>query len=393
MGHFVVDFFSGALPIVVAALTTPLHLSQSQIGLIALAYSFSTALAQPLFGLIADSVYAPYLAMGGVVWQVALMGLAGLAGRFEMLLGLVAIGGLGSAAFHPPGAGSVPRVSSHEQRGSAMSVFLLGGNSGYAVGPLVAGFVLNRFEARGTLLLMAGAAVVVPVVAARLLRLRDYDREHPRETRPAAGAAPRRIPILAITLLAAIVGFRGWASQSMTNYLPQYFLAEGLEITLSGQALFIMASAAALGGFSSGILADRVGIHRVVAGSLLLTIPLMIAMRFTSGIALLAVIGGIGLFGLASLPLTLVLGQELLPGRPGVMSGLTLGFTFVSGGLGAAVTGNLAEKLSLDWVFMWLPILPLIAAAAAVVLWLVGSREAAAISAAPLDRTPDEASV
>ncbi len=377
MGHFIVDFFSGALPIVVAALTAPLELTVGQVGLIALAYSLATSLAQPLFGLIADSRYAPYLALGGVIWQVGMMGIAGLATSFEMLLVMVAIGGLGSAAFHPPGAGGVPRVSTRDQRASSMSIFLLGGNSGYAIGPLIAGQALARLGAKGTLILLAGAAVLIPMLAIRLLRI-QYQDHH--EAAPAAHTLQRTkplrrsIPVMAIVLLALAITFRGWASQGMNNYLPQYFLLMGTDVALAGQALTLLNVGAAIGGFTSGVASDRIGAHKVIVATLLMAAPLMLAFRFVSGPLMLVVIGGMGTFLLASLPLTLVLGQDMLPGRPGVMSGLTLGFTFITGGLGAAIIGAVAERIGLEQVFTWMPVLPLFGGLAALALMVHQAR-------------------
>jgi len=375
-----VDFFSGSLPIVLAVLTSPLGLTQTQVGLIAFTYSLSTSLAQPLFGLMADSVYAPHLALAGALWQVTLMGTAGLAGRFEALLGMVAIGGLGSAMYHPSAAGSVPRLSAPPYRGRAMSVFLLGGNSGFAIGPLVAGWVLNYFGARGTIILLIGGVLVLPFLAARLLRLRYAPPQigHPHSEAHSTPIQPANnlLPLAATVLLALVIIFRSWASMSLTTYVPQRLVELGESVDFAGSALFMMALAAAVGGFAAGFLADRIGPHKVIVASLVLATPLVLGLRFVSGTLLLGTMAGIGLCLLASLPLTLLLGQELFPGRPGVMSGLTLGFTFVAGGVGAAATGAIAERWGLALVFAWLPVLPLISGLAALALALINGRPA-----------------
>jgi FSR family fosmidomycin resistance protein-like MFS transporter len=379
MVHFTVDFFSGALPIVLATLTTPLHLTQSQVGIIAFTYSMSISLARPLFGLVADSIYAPRLALAGVVWQVLLMGLTGLAGRFELLLGLVAVGGLGSAAFHPPGAGSVPRLSTPEQRGSAMSVFLLGGNTGYAVGPLLAGFVLNRFGQQGMWFLLAGGLSVLPFLAWRLIRLRyePIAHTHPHE---AGSFAPTqaengRFPTALVALLSLLIIFRSWGTMSLTTFLPQLLQAQGDTVEFGGQALFLISIAGAMGGFAAGFLADRIGPHKIIIATLLAAGPLLVALPHSTGLSFLILSAAVGLCLMASLPLTLLLGQSLFPGRPGVMSGMTLGFTFIAGGIGAGATGAIAEIRGLDFVFQWLPALPLLSVIAAMAFALWQQRE------------------
>ncbi len=375
LAHFVVDFSSGAIPLIVAGQTAPLALTQGQVGLIAFTYSLTSGLGQPLFGLFADSVRAPLLALGGILWQAVLIGLTGLADRFEVLLGLVMAAGLGAAAFHPPGAGGVPRITPPDQRGSAMSIFMLGGTSGYAFGPLVAGAILNWLGPRSTLLLLLPVMISAPVVFRGLLRLRFDSGASPRLAARQSGATSHtlaRSVALGVGLLALLIMFRQWAGLSVNTYLPQHFLQQGQNVQYAGNIAFSMALGAAFGSLSAGFLADRLGRDRVIMVSLLLGALALYALIHVGGIGLPVLAFALGFFIDASLPLTLVLGQELMPRRPGVMTGLTLGFTFAVGGLGAAVTGAIAEQIGLPTVFEWLPMLLVLSALAA--LGLIAAR-------------------
>jgi FSR family fosmidomycin resistance protein-like MFS transporter len=370
--HFVVDFYSGALPLILAAQTTPLHMTQGQVGLIAFVYSLTTSLGQPLFGLVADTVRAPLVALGGMLWQAVFIGLSGLAGRFDLLLGLVAIGGLGSAAFHPSGAGGVPRISTQEQRGGSMSVFLLGGTSGYALGPLAAGFLLNTFGPHGTLILagVAGLASTVLVSALRRLRYEGAGDPHTHRADSPSGAA-RALGIAALVsvgLLALVIMFRGWASLSVSTYLPQLFLQQGKNVQYAGDIAFVISLGAAGGALAAGFLSDRVGRHTVIAASMLLSGPMLYGLVHSQGAWMLLSALALGFCTNASLPLTILLGQEIMPDRPGVMTGLTLGFTFIAGGIGAAITGDIAERTGLLAVFGWLPLLLVLGGVAALAL-------------------------
>lgn len=370
LAHFVVDFYSGAIPLVLAAQTTPLNLTPGQIGLVTLAYSIATSLAQPLFGLLADSVRAPLLALGGVLWQALFIGLAGLAGRFEVLMVLVSIGGLGSAAFHPPGAGGVPRVSTVDQRGGAMSVFLLGGTSGYAFGPLVAGWLLNAYGPQATLGLSGVALLASPVLVASLRHLR-YDESLPVQVSAppverAPGSGLSATAVLGVVLLALVIAFRQSGSLTVFTYLPQVFMLRGQNVAYAGNISFVLMLGSVVGSLSAGFLSDRLGRHGVIVLSLLVASPLLLAVTRAAGVWLpiSAFLLGVSIY--ASLPLTLLIGQELLPDRPGLMTSLTLGFTFVAAGIGAALAGRIAESVGLLTVFAWLPILPLLAWLAAV---------------------------
>lgn len=384
--HFVIDFYSGAVPLVLAAQTSPLHLSQGQVGLIALAFNLSSALGQPLFGLLADRKRAPLLALAGVLWGAVFTGMAGLATRFEILLVLMAIAGLGAAAFHPPGAGGVPRISSQDQRGSAMAVFLLGGTSGHAFGPLAAGIVLSALGPRGTLALALLAAVSAPFLFAALRRLR-YEALNSSASDATPSSTPRRTEGLgglltfSLILLALVILFRQWMDVSVVTYLPQHFLQQGRNVLYAGNIAFALSLGGMVGNLTAGFLSDRIGRHRVIIASLLLAAPMLIALMHAQGVWVVIFAFALGFCTIASLPLTLLIGQEMLPDRPGVMTGLTLGFTFIAGGLGAAVTGALAERFSLGTVFAWLPLLPLLAMVAA--LGLSSTQRGRGMAAAP----------
>ncbi len=383
--HFVIDFYSGAVPLVLAAQTSPLHLSQGQVGLIALAYNLSSALGQPLFGLLADHRRAPLLALAGVLWGAAFTGLAGLATRFEMLLVLMAIAGLGAAAFHPPGAGGVPRISAQDQRGGAMAVFLLGGTSGHAFGPLAAGIALSALGPRGTLALSLLAVASAPFLFAALRRL-HYGALNLSANDVASSSPSRHVEGLgslltfSLVLLALVILFRQWMDASVMTYLPQHFLQQGRNVLYAGNIAFVLAIGGMMGNLTAGFLSDRIGRHRVIIISLLLAAPMFIALMHVQGVWVVIFAFALGFCTIASLPLTLLIGQEMLPNRPGVMTGLTLGFTFVAGGLGAAVTGALAERLSLGTVFAWLPLLPLLAAVAALGLSMAQRGKRAAVA-------------
>ncbi len=381
LGHFVVDFYSGTLPLLLAVQTVPLGLTPGQIGLLALGYRMASSLTQPLFGLLADRLSARMLTLGAVVWQATFIGLSGLAGSFEVLLALTATAGLGSAAFHPPGAAGVPRVSTSEQRGGAMSVFLLGGTSGFAFGPLVSGYVFAALGPRGTLVLPLIGLAALPVLLAGLRRV-------PPAPRPGPAVVKAETPVhvalgsvaLAIGLLAALIGFRSWTADSFSTYLPQVLITRGGGLAYAGNITFLFALGGAAGSLTAGFLSDRVGRHKVIFATLLVAAPMVVGVLTSQGAWLALFAFGLGFGSHASLPLTLLLGQELAPGRTALMSGLTLGFTFIMGGIGTAITGAIAERVGLVPALSWMWVLPLVSAAATAALALVQRRRRAMLA-------------
>jgi FSR family fosmidomycin resistance protein-like MFS transporter len=371
--HFAIDFFASAGPLILAAQTTPLNLLQGQVGLVALLYSLASSVTQPLFGWLSDRVRGPVLALGGFLWTAAFTALAGLARTFPVFALVTMLAGLGVGAFHPPGAAGVSLVSDARSRGCAMSIFLLGGTGAYALGPLVAGAILERFGPRGTLGFGVLGLAAAPVLAVALLRLR-YDKPAsnansepgaPDTSMPQAEPHPT---IIGVAVLMAVILFRSWTSNCLMTYLPQYFTMQGFSLDYSGQVLFAYGLLAPLGSLAGGFLADRIGSRAVIAVSMVLNAPLVFLQLHAGGMALMVDSFVLGFLSAASLPLTIVLGQRLMPDRPGVMSGLTMGFTFVMGGIGTYLTGVLADQVGLGVALSWLPVLTVIGGVLAIFL-------------------------
>ncbi|MCW5852371.1 MAG: MFS transporter, partial [Anaerolineae bacterium] len=171
LGHFSVDMYSGMLPLILVALTEPLHLSYAQVADVSLAFALASSLTQPYFGWLADRVGGRWLAAGGVALIAIMMGLMRLTNTYPPLLLLAAVAGIGSAAFHPQGAANAA-MASGKRKATGISIFMLGGNSGFATGPVVARFA---FAAAGQ-----GAIAILTVFGLALAGLQSW-------------AAPRRI--------------------------------------------------------------------------------------------------------------------------------------------------------------------------------------------------------
>src|SRR5437763_1125067 len=144
LGHFTIDLYSGALPVVLLYLTTNLGLSLGEVGLLSALYSLCSSLSQPIFGYLSDRYGGRWLAAGGLVWMSIFQGMVGFVPDFTTLLIILPLAGFGSAAFHPPSASSANKTSG-DKKSAGMAIFLLGGNGGFAVGPLVAAMVRGGF--------------------------------------------------------------------------------------------------------------------------------------------------------------------------------------------------------------------------------------------------------
>lgn len=363
LAHFFTDFFSGAAQtIVLTAQTVPLGLSQGQVGGLAFLYTLATSVTQPLFGWLADRVRGPLLALVGFLWMLVFFAFSGVATNYYIFAILLIFAGLGVSAFHPPGAAGASIVSDVRNRGGSMSLFLTGGGFGHALGPLVAGLILERLGPRGTLVMGGLGVLIVPFLALTLSRVRYDDIPTAHATRGSTSkAATHTLSMAGVGALMGVIFLRSWAIRSQKTFLPQLFTTmQGLPLDFSGNVLFVWGLFAALGSLVSGFIADRLGRRVVIASTLLLAVPLMMFQLHLTGLGLMISTALIGFCLQASNPLTVSLGQELMPDQPGVMSGLTMGFTFVMGGIGIALTGLFADYAGLEVALAWLPVLALV---------------------------------
>jgi hypothetical protein len=122
LGHFCIDLFSGALPIVMVFMARALNLDLAQVGLVIGLYSLSTSLTQPIFGLLSDRYGGRWFAVGGLLWMALGYALVGFATSFPAVLAITTLAGFGSAAFHPQGA-SGANVASGDRKTAGVAVF------------------------------------------------------------------------------------------------------------------------------------------------------------------------------------------------------------------------------------------------------------------------------
>jgi FSR family fosmidomycin resistance protein-like MFS transporter len=374
LAHFCVDLCAGALAVFVVYYAQALELSIAQSGFVLGAFTLVSSLTQPLFGYLSDRYGGRWQSTLGLLCIAVFLGLTGYATSYEMLLALACVAGVGSALFHPHGA-SGARKADAVRKTSAMSVFMLGGNVGYAIGPSLAAAAMSRLGAHGSLAVLGLGLIFAPFVYAS-------SRPSVVQTNAAAQAAANKgFGRAALLLLMVVMLFRAWASAAATSFTPTFFpKVAGFSVESASLLSTVYLIALAMGGMFGGILADRFGGLRVMIVAMCLFGPLTALMFWLSGPASFWVAPLAGFAAGASWPPLVVMAQDALPRHSGVASGLTLGFAFAMGGIGVSVTGWLAEPtmLGLSTVMPLLGVLPLLAAAFGSQLGRAISRPAAA---------------
>jgi FSR family fosmidomycin resistance protein-like MFS transporter len=362
IGHMTNDMFAGVLPILYPLFKDDFHLSNAQIGLLTLAYTGTGSLLQPAFGYLADRVLNRWIASAILLWSTVFVSIYGTVNGFGLLLLVAALTGIGSAAYHPFGASNASKICDPETKNSAMSIYTVGGTTGYASGPLIAVALIWLMGRQGTLLLLVPGLACVTLLFMQMNTVVRV-RQAREAVEPTVVAERGPVPWGLLVRIIAIVMLRSWAYQSLFQFVPIWYDDMGFGRGFYGPLATVMILSGVCGTLIGGSLADRIGGKRVIIASLALTGPaLLLFGHFTGPIAFL--IGAC--FGVASdssLSVTLVAAQRLLPGKTGVASGLILGLGFVTAGIGVPITGALADHVGIGHAIMSLAVFSVLAIA------------------------------
>ncbi|MCS7315492.1 MAG: MFS transporter [Bryobacterales bacterium] len=344
LGHFFVDLYSGALGALQPWLVERHRLSLTQAGILGGLLVFSSSVMQPVYGVISDRLRKPvFVALGPLVAAVFISAL-GLAPGFWALLTMVCLGGAGIAAFHPEGS-AMAAAHLEGSRGRMMAIFISAGTLGFGLGPTYFSSVVSAFGLERTWL------AAVPGVAASLLLAFALRGTLPNPRSPAGRGQWRTLASVwrPLAILYALVFLRSIVQITYAQLLPLYLYRErGYSAKVASYTLTAYLLFGALGGFVGGHLADRLGGRRVILLSMAGAAPPLALFFLADGALALAglVLGGLIL--LFTVPVNVIMAQELVPSQAGTVSALMMGFAWgVAGLIFIPVTGILADRFSM----------------------------------------------
>jgi MFS transporter, FSR family, fosmidomycin resistance protein len=368
-GHLCVDLCQGAVPALLPFLASERGYSYAALGALVLFSTIGSSIVQPVFGLLSDRFARPWLMPAGLALAGGGIALAGPAPSYALTALAVVVSGLGVAMFHPEGA-KFAGLASTERRGRGMSLFSVGGNAGFALGPLLTTPLVLAFGLPGTLALVLVPAAAAVVTARELPVLRRLEAVG-LDGRAAVGGADQRG---AFARLGGLIALRSGVYFGLQAFIPAYFVAELTSSEAAGNAaLTIMLAAGAAGTLVGGGLVDRFGARAVLVGTQVALLPLLLVLPLAGELAATVLLGGIGFVTIASFSITVVLGQAYLPSRVGLASGITLGLAIGLGGVAATALGAVADAAGLPAVLWTVAALPVPAILLAVSLPRVGA--------------------
>jgi FSR family fosmidomycin resistance protein-like MFS transporter len=360
IAHASADINQGAIPVLLPFFIAQHHISYAVAAGVVFAVNLVSTIFQPAFGYVVDKQSRPWLIPVSMLAIGCGVSFTGIAPSYEIGFAGLIVAGLGIAMFHPEGARLMNYLAG-EKKATAMSLFGIGGQLGFAVGPILATAVLLNTGIKGTVYLVIPTAIVAGIVMYVLPGLTaGYERKG--SPRRALTHSEGRDMWPAFTFLASALLCRSVIFYGLNTFLPLFWIKvlHGSE-SAAGLALAVLLGSAIGGNFLGGGLAERIGYRTVTLtgfGLLTLCLPFL---AFTHD-PFWAIMTLIPIGVVLSLPFgpMVALGQMYLPTRVGLASGITLGLAFSFGGLTTPLLGMVADHYGLRAAITVVAFLPII---------------------------------
>ncbi len=341
IAHAAADINQGSIPVMLPFFVARHEITYAAAAGIVFILNLVSTLAQPVFGHMADRHARPWLIPVAMISIGLGISFTGIAPTYYAGMGAVMLTGLGIAMFHPEGA----RLMNHlggDQKATAMSLFGIGGQLGFAVGPLLATGFLLLWGLKGICWLLVPTAMVAVLLVYNLPSLTEgYDTGR----HVASAQTNGRDLWPAFTCLTVAMLSRSTIFYGLNTFLPLYWInVLHQSKAAAGTALAILLGSTMVGNFVGGRSGDRFGYRGVtIAGFVVLMCLLPILAFVDSVIVATLLLVPIGL--MLSLPFgsMVVLGLGYLPNRAGFASGIIFGVGFTFGGLTTPFFGWVAD--------------------------------------------------
>lgn len=361
--HGVSDFYAGIVPFTIFLVLSRQHISPAYQGLLFLVWYVASSIVQPLFGAYTDRRGRWWFLPASLALVVLCISIAGAVSSIWLLALLVTVGGVGSAVLHPEG-GKYSAMLSGKRRASGISIFQIGGQLGYSLGPVVIANLYANLGGIGSLLLLIPGTLAVAVVFAAMRRVhRSADEVH-RTSSSANAAASGPVDRIGVGLLVTSTALRHFTFAAFYVFMPNLLVARHFSIPFAGGIVTAFALVSVLGLFLGGNLSDRFGPVRISIVALCGAVPFLFAFFAAPGAL------GVGALMIASVLLAVqnapgvTIVQAMLPKNLGMALGLMNGVAFGAGSALVAGLGVAVAQLGVQAALEGVSLAPLVAALA-----------------------------
>jgi FSR family fosmidomycin resistance protein-like MFS transporter len=359
LGHLVTDIYQSALPAILPFLKENLSLSYTMAGVILMAANFTSSLIQPLFGYLSDKQEKAFLLPLGCLCAGVGFSLLSFPSSYALILILVIVSGFGIASYHPEGY-KTAHFFTGEKRVTGMAIFAVGGNLGFALGPMIAIYIIKYmgFSSLPVIIVPSLFFVAIIIFYWRDISITEIKKDKAAEREFASEG--QKGAYMSLSIVIAIVIMRSWTQMGLMSYIPFYYINHLKGDPLyAGKLVFVLLLGGVVGTLCGAPLADRWGHKRYLILSMFLSTLILPLIFIIDGYMLFVVLGLLGMTLVSTFSVTVVMAQQLLPKNLGVASGLIVGFAIGAGGICVTLLGVIADNFGVPVALKSIMILPL----------------------------------
>jgi len=364
--HGVSDFYSGTAPFTIFLVLSSQHISPAYQGVLVFVWYLTSSIVQPLFGAYTDRHGRWWFLPTAVLLTMTTLSIAGTLSSVWLLALCLVIGGIGSAVLHPE-AGKYSAMLSGARRASGISIFQIGGQLGYAVGPLAIANLYAHFGPRGSLVMFVPGTLAIASLFA-LMRHVDRKAEEVHGSSQARTQADAPVDRVGVGLIMTSTAVRHFTSAAFIAFLPNLLVGRGFSIAVAGDIVTAFLLISALGLYAGGTLSDRYGPVRISIGALVGSVPFLLGFFVLPiPLGILALLIGSALLAVQNAPGVSMV-QAMLPRNLGMALGLMNGVSFGAGSALVAVLGVAVATFGVGASLEGVSLAPLVGAFSYVIL-------------------------
>ncbi|MFO7750492.1 MAG: MFS transporter [Desulfobacteraceae bacterium] len=354
--HFTGDFYSSFTGPLLPVFTDKLSLTMAQVGILTGIIRLLSFIVQPCVGYLADRYQTRLFILGGLFFAIFFIPLSGIAPNFYVLILVLGIGAIGSSMFHPSVTGMIPLYSG-SKASFCISIFNTGGTLAFGLGPVF----ITWFVARYGLESMPFTMVIGVVAFLVCLKLVPVPVSEGFKNKGFIGSIKESLGHVwkPIAMIWVVMVLRAVTGQSFMTFMPIYLADSGEKLVSVGFIVALFIIAGTISGLTAGLLADKLGFKKIFFITHSLMTPALLLYLYLPGNLVFAGSFLAGFFVLATMPLGVVMAQNLAPKGRSMVSSFMMGLAYGLGGAVSPVIGKLADIYSIETVLFWTAFVPL----------------------------------
>jgi FSR family fosmidomycin resistance protein-like MFS transporter len=334
-GHFVHDVYSSFLAPFLPLIIARSSISMTLAGLLTVFFR-SSSLINPFLGILADRKDLRIVFAGAPAVTAVLMSSLGLATSYPILCLMLLVAGVSASMYHVLGPVFVARFSG-ERIGRGMSVWMVAGELGRTIGPMVAAVSVSAFGFEGIWTIMAFGILASLFLYGQLRDVSPVARAHTRKVSVAETWRELRFVMIP---MAGLLAARGFLTGTLAGFLPTYMvMGKGHSVVMGGMALALFELVGTAGSLLGGSISDHVGRRKVLYVGMVFGPAALIMLVHAEGWMVIPCLVSIGIFVFACSPVLLAIVQDHAGANRGAANGLYMGLNFGITSLSLLVVG------------------------------------------------------